>query len=121
MGRVRIAQVSADAMLAKSRAELLRSAGYQVQTFTSFNDLLHDSNQEFDLLIIGHSLEYRSKGEIENLFKQTNPRFRILQLVATNHEGHEADILFDVYKGPDKLLEFIKQMVETRSFKQRDV
>ena len=121
MGPLTIAQVSADASLAKSRAELLRTAGYEVQTFTSFNDLLHNSNQEFDLLIIGHSLEYHSIGDVEQLFRKKNPHSPILQLIATNRERTEADILFDVYKGPDKLLQFVKQMVENRGCRRTGV
>jgi len=119
MGSTAIAQVSADAMLAKSREELLRVAGYQVQTFTSLDDLRLNCNQRFDLLIIGHSLEYRSMGDVARAFKQNNPRAPILQLVATSQECSDADILFDIYKGPDELLELIKHVVESGSFRQK--
>lgn len=121
MGPLTIAQVSADATLANSRAELLRIAGYEVQTFASFNELLQNSNARFDLLIIGHSLEYRSIGDVEQLFRSKNPHSPILQLVATDQKHTDADILFDVYKGPDKLLELVRQMVENRGFRRTGV
>jgi len=114
--RKRIAQVSADVQLAHSREELLHTAGYEVKTFQSSEELLQDSAQrKYDLLIVGHSLEYRSREKVQVLFKQYNPDSRVLQLTASNEGAQGADLTFDVYRGPEELLQAVAKVLGPES------
>lgn len=114
MMKKRIAQVSADANLAKSRAELLHTAGYEVKTFESSAALLVDALQhKFDLLIVGHSLEYQSREKVHLLFKQYNPTSPVLQLTSSNEDAPGADLAFDVSLGPGELLHVVSKVLRS--------
>jgi FixJ family two-component response regulator len=109
----RIAQVSADADLAHSRAELLHTAGYEVKTFHSSDELLQDPiRQKFDLLIVGHSLEYPTREKVHVLFKQFNPDSPVLQLTSSNESVPGADLSFNVFQGPEEFLHTVAKVLQ---------
>ncbi|MGE5109520.1 MAG: hypothetical protein ACM3JB_01600 [Acidobacteriaceae bacterium] len=108
----RIALVSEDAYLSASRAQLLHSAGYEVTTFQTKAELLQESlESRFDLLIVGHSLEYKSREKVHLLFRQFNPDSPVLQLIASDEEAPGADLAFDIYKGPGELLQAVESVL----------
>ena len=88
-----IAQISADVLLAHSREQLLLNAGYDVRTFHSSIELAQGCNgQRFDLLIVGHSLEYHPREQAQQLFRQQNPDSPVVQLTASHEPTPGADI-----------------------------
>ncbi len=109
----RIAQASSDLMLANSREEVLRSAGYSVGTFTTPSELIFAClNRQYDLLLLGHSLESVSRLEMRNAFRAQNPTSPIVQLATANEAVDECDYLFDVQKGPQELLRLLAEILK---------
>jgi DNA-binding response OmpR family regulator len=112
MERKRIAQASADASLAHSREQVLTMAGFAVRTLTDVEELAVACRQErFDLLIVGHLLEYRSRQDIAQAFRKLNPGAPIVQLVSMNEPAGEVDYVFDIHKGPDALLALLSTIL----------
>ncbi len=114
-----IAQVSLDVMLAQSREDVLRSAGYDVRTFSSPDELaLHCSLLKFDLLLIGHSLPPERRKQVKQIFRQSHPDTPVVQLIWKIEElGHGVDHGFDVHEGPERLLQFLSQVLDSRATK----
>ena len=101
----RIAQASADLSLANTRAEVLRSAGYNVRTFLSSDELaLACANQRFDLLLVGHSLEYEGREQMCATFRKCNVGAPILQLQLGEVVLATADYVYSMDQGPGALV-----------------
>lgn len=116
--QVKIAQASLDSALAKSRAELLLQYGFAVQTFETPNAMKSAcENQRFDLLIVGHSLEYPTRDEICTAFRKLNPESPILQLKAVTEtiDDARANFNFSVSEGPHALVKYIEEILHTKT------
>lgn len=115
---VTIAQASRDSGLAKSRAELLLQHGFVVDTFATPNAMSKAcEKQRFDLLIIGHLLEYQSRQEIREAFRNLNPGSPVLQLTTVTEAGSDtgANYNFCVSEGPEALVKCVEKILKTRS------
>lgn len=115
-----IAQVSADLELASSRAEFLRSAGYNVVTFGSAEEFIPACKSlRFDLLMVGHSLEYRGSEAVCALFREYKPDSPILQLQLLDGISSTADYVFNISKGPDSLLALLNEILNIWALQTR--
>ncbi len=113
----RIAQASSDVPLAVSREEVLRQAGYEVHTVASSHELTFAcANQMFDLLLVGHSLEFAEGEDIRATFRKLNHRAPIVQLVSEDESTGDADYSINVYNGPAALMQLLKNLLEGSHF-----
>lgn len=73
--------------------------------------------QRFDLLIIGHSLEYASRQEMREAFRTCNPGSPVLQLTALLEARDDtgANYGFCVSDGPEALVKCVEKILKTRS------
>src|SRR5512146_2099400 len=113
-----IAQASHDPALARSRAELLHQYGFDVHTFTAPKAMSQTSEKlRFDLLIIGHSLEYPSRQEMRETFRKLNPGSPVLQLMAITEASSDsgANYNFCVSEGPEALVKYVEEILKTGS------
>ena len=108
-----IAQASADASLANSRVEVLQQAGYKVRTFKSADKLaIACKNENFDLLLVGHSLEGVEREQICAAFRTYNPGAPILQLHVATTTPTTADYALEVGQGPEALLQMLDEILD---------
>ncbi len=110
--RQTIAHVSMDHILAESRENVLRSAGYEVRTFHSSTEFTSScAGHHFDLLLVGHSLPLRDREQVRQVFRQYSPDAPIIQLQSKNEEvASDGWRTFDIFDGPEKLLQFLAQV-----------
>jgi DNA-binding NtrC family response regulator len=118
---LRIAQASVDHTLAATREALLTTAGHSVTTFQSVPQLLEIcKSQKFDLLIIGHLLEYADREKVRKAFRILNPGVPVLQFlrlpdVLSGMDATDgANYVFDVMQGPEALLKCVNGIVGLR-------
>jgi len=115
---VTIAQASHDPALARSRAELLLQYGFDVHTFATPKAMSNAcEKQRFDLLIIGHLLEYESRHEMRETFRNLNPGSPVLQLTAITETSSDsgANYNFCVSEGPEALVKCVEKILKTKS------
>lgn len=110
----RILSVSYDASLARTREMLLYAAGFQVSTYTNSEQAIEACRrQNFDLIVIGHSIPLKEKREMllqVRALCQT-PILALLRYGEAPMQG--ADYVFDASQSPVQLLEMVINIFST--------
>jgi DNA-binding NtrC family response regulator len=111
--RERIAQVSVDPTLATAREDLLHRAGYNVRTFDACGELMFACmNQQFDLLIVGHSLGETVREQMRAAFRKFNAGAPIVQIIRSNESPGSADYAFNIEQDPAELMRLLAKILD---------
>ena len=111
--RERIAQASVDPTLANAREDLLSRAGYNVRTFATCGELIFAClNQQFDLLIVGHSLGETVREQMYAAFRKLNAGAPIVQIIRSNEPVGGADYAFNIEQEPAELVSLLARILD---------
>src|SRR5689334_8350057 len=80
----RILSVSYDPVLFHTRELVLRDAGYEVTSVVGFTQAIQLCNQQFDLVVMGHSLPQSDKRAIVAELRNHGCSSPVLSLIRSN-------------------------------------
>jgi DNA-binding NtrC family response regulator len=84
--------VEVDPQLLEARTSLLAQNGYEVSTASTLTNALRLFRSfQFDLLVIGPSVEERERTAMAAISKRINPKARVLAMVGENQKRPLAD------------------------------
>jgi DNA-binding response OmpR family regulator len=108
----RILSLSANPELGKLRAMVLRQAGYEVlwpTSKTEADEVIRD--QDFDVLLIGHSISGHTARDLAEAFRGRNPAGKIIAITASAYSMVRTDKTVRAIDGPEALLETIEEVL----------
>jgi len=111
----RILSLSADPELGKLRAMVLQQAGYAVvwpSSKAEADALLRENN--FDVLVMGHTISGQSSREFAEIFRANNPNGKIVVIMAATYSLVKADRTVRSIDGPEALLGAIEELLSER-------
>lgn len=111
----RILSVSYDSQLLETRRLMLERAGYDVVSAFGFNEAIHQCRQdcEFDLFVLGHSIQGRDKEALIEAFRQRQSS-PILALKAYDGEfvkGATASVNID----PEQVMKAVSSLLSGKT------
>ena len=111
-----ILSVHLDSGVLRSRAELLRNAGYSVTSVCDVPDAkITLRQQEFDLLLLGHDLPSEDRHHLAAHAKAVQPSIRVLVLHASgNGPGSFADAAMDSRGSVEDVMSRIQELMKPR-------
>jgi|SRR5947209_19119895 len=112
--KTRVLSLSANPELGKLRAMVLRHAGYDVvwsPTRKEAEQLIRD--QDFDVLLIGHSISGDTARELAEAFRGGNPKGKVIAITASAYIMVRTDKTVRAIDGPEALLEAIEEVLES--------
>ena len=109
--QVRILSTSADPHLGSLRAQVLRSAGYDVTYPQNAAETRRAIAEElFDLLIIGHSISTPSAKSYAEAFRERNPEGKVLVVHQMELLPVRADATVRAIDGPELLIQTVARL-----------
>jgi DNA-binding response OmpR family regulator len=109
--RARILSTSADPRLGALRADVLRSAGYEVVFPKDHADTLHAiATHPFDVLILGHSISTQSAKDYAEAFRARNADGKVLVVYQSALVAVRADAAIRSIEGPEALIAIIESL-----------
>lgn len=108
----RILSLSEDPQLGPLRATVLRHAGFDV-THPQGKQAVHGclEEQNFDLLILGHSIAVEHTRDYVAKFREKNPAGKVLAVAQTDLLPIRADRVVRAIDGPEVLISAIEELL----------
>jgi DNA-binding NtrC family response regulator len=120
---IRVLSASADPQLNQSRAQLLRSHGFDVTTSESSDDAReHMAYSLFDVLIFGATLARDTCWELAEVFRQRNSDGKIIEIVPSPEATvkNQPDAVVVSTDEPSKLVTIIRDNLRYRAKSKED-
>jgi DNA-binding NtrC family response regulator len=116
--------VSYDEALLTTRQQILsRQTDYAVMSVRDFSEALNAcrSDEQFDLLIVGHSIPHTQKEELIHAFREKHPKAAVIALKRQDETVvRDADLLIEPH--PNELLKSVGNLLSghwSRAFRAR--
>ena len=109
--KTRILSTSGDPRLGSLRADVLRTAGYDVTFPSSHAEVLAAIDQGyFDVLIIGHSIHVPQAKHYAEAFRVRNPNGKVLLVYQSALVSVRADGAIRAIDGPEALISAVEAL-----------
>ena len=107
----RILSIVGDAGLRNARRMLLEAQGYEVVSASDFKEVREAcENASFDLVIIGHSLDPKTKRAIAVTIREHTPGVPILEMCLVSPEIKDAE--FSTSDSPADLIASVRRILQ---------
>jgi DNA-binding response OmpR family regulator len=101
-----------DSLASLTRSEILRVAGFAVQTVHSAVDCLKEfARPSFDAVLVHASIRYQSGTDIVPLLKKLRPNIPVIILHASEATEPGADAAFCIFKSPGDLIVLMEEQI----------
>jgi DNA-binding response OmpR family regulator len=104
--------VDFDSLASLTRSEILRGAGFAVQTVHSAVDCLKEfALPSFDAVLVHASIRYQSGTDLVPLLKKLHPNIPVIILHASEATEPGADAAFCILKSPGDLILLMEEQI----------
>jgi len=104
--------VDFDSLASLTRSEILRGAGFAVQTVHSAADCLRESAlASFDAVLVHATIRYQAGADLVPQLKKLCPNIPVIVLHASEMTEPGADATFCIFKSPGDLILLMKEQI----------